>query len=605
MLDEKNARKIARGCTNMTQDKETRERTKIEDTNTYTWKSEYKSWYPSPKLTLEELTYLYMIQKIFRVKYPSGEWKHIKLTNHQAEFHKNDLAIQKYKAKNEVVIKSRGTSFTTNAIIRLCMNAYSYNDQLPPVVRINDTKVKELFENDFKDIIRHMTPIIIKTKDPNTNKEKIEYMPFNNQTVTFETHEIYIPDRNIKFTAYPANTTSSENIRGNRINFGLMDETNYIQAFQNVDTAMLDASRGSELDGPNVGKIAYQATYGTTRKGRYTSFNTWLENLERMIVANKIDKFRILKWPALDPTKVDLTRPLTEQTHLIPIAPWQTLENLEQRRALNLNKFKEEYMAMLVDDEGKLYNMQYIVENLLTETPEKHNHGYGVLKNNETANWWIGVDPAYSNDFFAISIFKEIDGVYTQTYNYYKKGVDLTDMQDMCEDIIEHYLPIGLQLMQIDGNGLGVQLSNYLKKRYPEHVRVIRGNRIKLPDKSGTVSAKEFMHSNQIRLQYENKTKYIKDDIQTMHFSGWNMKYDFEIEDENTQDMGHGDTTIANALALLPRNMNLKTIHTPIFVGQKIEPEKNTETPNKMTWEEKLKSYKKITIKKGRGGRIY
>jgi hypothetical protein len=564
----------------------------------YTWKSDYKSWYPSPKLTIEELTYLYMIEKIFKVKYPDGEWKHIKLTNHQAEFHKNDLAIQKFDAKNEVIIKSRGTSFTTNAIIRLCMNAYSYNDQLPPVVRINDAKVKELFENDFKDIIRHMTPLKITTKDKKTGKEKNEYIPFNNENVTFETHEIYIPDRNIRFTAYPANTTSSENIRGNRINFGLMDETNYIQAFQNVDTAMLDAARGAAMSGINAGKVAYQATYGTTRKGRYTSFNTWLENIERLIIANKLKKFRILKWPALDPTKADLSRPLTEQPELIPIAPWQTLENLEERRAQSLNKFKEEYMAMLVDDEGKLYNMQYIIENLLIKAETEHQNGKGKLKNTQHTNWWIGVDPAYSNDFFAVSIFAEIDGKYEQKYVYYKRGVDLTDMQNMCEDIIEHYLPIGLQLMQVDGHGLGVQISNYLKKLYPEHVRVIRGNRLKLPDKSGTVSTKEFMHTNQIKLQYDNRVKYLQDDGQTMHFSGWNMKYDFEMDDETSAaEMGHGDTTIANALALMPKNLNLKTTHTPITVGTKTGTEK-IDTQN-MTLEQKLKMYRKHDKQRG------
>ena len=535
----------------------------------YQWKSIYESWYPAPIVTADELIYLNLIEKIFKVKYPDGKWDYIKLTNHQAEFHKNDLAIQKYSAKNEIVIKSRGTSFTTNSIIRMCMNAYSYQDQLPPVVRINDTKVKELIENDFKDIVEHMTPVQMIYNDED-GKEVTEYVPFRVENIQYTAHEIYIPDRNIRITGYPANSRSSENIRGNRINFGLMDETNYIMSFQNVDTAMLDASRGAVLSGEDKGKVAYQATYGTTRKGKYTSFNLWFENVERLIDFGKLKKFRIYKWPALNPALVDLTKPLTEQK-LVPIAPWQTLEYLEQRRIQNLNRFKEEYMAMLTDEQGKLYDMKFIQDNLIQDASIS-----GEKFKDKQGSWWIGVDPAYSSDFFSISIFNKVLNEKTnkeqflQTYIYYERNVDLTFMQDVCQDIVEHYLPLGLQLMSIDGNGLGVQLSNYLRKLFPDHVRLFRGARVKLMGKTATsISIKEYIHTNQIDLQYQKAVKYLHDPIQIMHFSGWNQKYEFEtVEDMAADDMAHGDTTIANGLALLPKNLNsLRSSFDSVILG--------------------------------------
>lgn len=529
------------------------------------WKSVYPSWYPAPFLSQKELAYLFLIERIFRVKYPDGRFDYIRLTNHQADFHKDDLAVKGYKAKNSVVVKSRGTSFTTNAIIRMLMSVYEYRDQIPPVIRINDTKVKELVESDFAEIIRNMTPVKIVGKDGG-----VDYIPFNNQMVDITAHEIFIPDRNVRITGYPSGASSSENIRGNRINFGMIDEGNFIINFQNVDTALIDASRGAALSGPNKGEVAFQATYGTTRKGRYTSFNMWLENIERLIVSKRLDRFEILRWPALDPDKVDLNRPLTEQVGLVPIAPWQTLEKLEERRVQNLNKFKEEYMAMLVDDKEKLYDLQLIQTLLLNEKVRSEKF---IV---ERGSWWIGVDPAYSGDFFAISIFnKKVRAgsnkeEYVQTYLFYERGVDLTEMQGVCEDLIEHYMPLGLEMMSIDGNGLGVQLSNYLRKLYPAHVRVFRGSRVKVGGKNaGTISIKEYLHTNQIDLQHHKSVRYLADPVQLMHFSGWNQKYEFDVvEGAEANDMAHGDTTVSNGLALLPKNLNvLRGSYGPVVIG--------------------------------------
>lgn len=597
------------------------------DTKLYRWKSVYPSWYPAPVLTLNELTYLKLIEKIFKVIYPDGKWDYIKLTNHQAEFHKKDLAIKKFNAKNRVVVKSRGTSFTTDSLISLCMNCYEFRDQLPPIVRINDTKVMELLQKDFKNLINHMTPLRMEYEDENGN-QVIDYIPFNNKTVEFTAHSIKIPDRNITFVGYPANSTSSENIRGNRINFGLMDETNFIVSFQNIDTAMRDATRGAALDGPNKGKIAYQATYGTTRKGKYTSFNIWLDNIKKLINSGLLNNFEIIEWPALDPNKVDLNKPLTEQPELIPIAPWQTLEILEQRRVENLNIFKEEYMAMLVDDLGMLYDMKFINENLILDDNIKSEMFIPIeelkrmQEEEQTTKWWIGMDPAYSQDFFAISIFKEVfdkninNTSFIQTCIDYKRDVDLDEMQDLADKLIEHYMPYGLKLLQIDGHGLGTHISNHVRKKYPEHSRLFRNTSIRVPGKTaGSISIKEFVHTHQIMMQYAKRVKYLADPIQLMHFSGWNQKYEFErVKDASALDMAHGDTTISNGLAILPKNLNYmfgsnaptvgnalttKKLFSNIESSDTVNAETITENLKNITIDDKLKMYKKIKFSGG------
>jgi hypothetical protein len=578
----------------------------------FQWKSNFKSWYPAPILTENELKYLQLIEAVYKIKDPSEKWIPIRLTNHQAEFHMNDLALKGFDALNEVVIKSRNTSFTTNAIIRLLNNCSTFTDQIIPVVRINDKKVMELIDPHFKDIITHMTPLRFEVLDEN-GKKRTEYWPFNNKLVKFTAHEIIIPDRNITITGYPANSNASENIRGLRINYGLADEVNFILSFQNIDTAMLQASRGAVIEGEHTGKTKFQATYGTTRKGRFTSFNVWLENIEKLKELGHNINWRVIKWPVFDPTTVNITKPLTEQPGLIPIVPWHTLEKLEEERIKNLNVFKEEYMAMLIDEEDKLYNIQFIKNFLINKNKNE-------LLNNLEGEWYIGVDPAYSNDLFSISVFnkqfdEELNDYKINQYGlFYKTKVDITDMQDKCEDLLQFYLPLGLKMMTIDGHGMGLQLSNYLKKRYPQHVRVIRNTRIKA-GKDISVSAKEFIHTNQIELQNKKKVTYLENDVQIMHFSGWDNTYEFDKNYMNSfgEEVGHGDTTISNGLALLPLNIrNIRNDENTLLIGNilnqfKIKEDEEEQTtavegldrvieykPKELTINEKLVYYSKL-----------
>ena len=190
----------------------------------------------------------------------------------------------------------------------------------------------------------------------------------------------------------------------------------------------------------------------------------------------------------------------------------------------------------------------------------------------------------------------------------------MTDMQNKCEDLIQFYLPLGLKMMTIDGHGLGVQISNYLKKLYPQHVRVIRNTRIKA-GRDVSVQAKEFIHTNQLELQNKKKVTYLEDEVQLMHFAGWDNKYEFDDGYSNSfgEDIGHGDTTISNGLALLPLNIhNIRNDGNGLLIGnilnqfrinneEEIEKETNTEIykHKELTVDDKLEFYSKLRKKGG------
>ena len=65
-----------------------------------------------------------MIESVYRVIHADGKWRFIELQPHRQIFHSKDLALLGSDAKT--TIKSRNTSFTTDAIIRLFNSFYEY-----------------------------------------------------------------------------------------------------------------------------------------------------------------------------------------------------------------------------------------------------------------------------------------------------------------------------------------------------------------------------------------------------------------------------------------------------------------------------------------------
>lgn len=495
-----------------------------------------KSWYPEPVLTKEQENYVTMIEKVFRFHTADGRWQFVKLAPHQKEFHSRDLAILGHNAISEIVEKSRNTSFTVSGAVRMLTANYSFRDEVVPFIRLNEDKVKELLRQ-IGDISRHIRPIRLENGD---------FWPFNPKKVIQKSLSLEFPDRHVIFTGYPASTTAAESIRGLRITRGFNDEVSFEKDFMKIHIAARDANRGV-VDGRQY----YQFTLGSTLKDFFSPFVLWLNKMKPLISDNKITNWRVTSWPVFDPQVFNKERSPLEQPNLIPIVPWHDIENLNQKYLEDPKTFLEEYMCILTPSDETFYPVQQMV-----------NSDYGVidetLKNSISpvrrygSSFTIGVDPAgQGQDFFAVVIFEEnqqqqYPGIFIQRYLYYQKNSDLRQMKHYVSKLIRMWKPIKCR---IDANAIGYQLGEDLRKEH-SCVEIIRGKvNVKISNRQ-TVPIKEYLHTNLKSLIVNKKVRLLDDPMQIQHFRAW----DYNFQAEHTSEYGHGDTTIANALALLPMN---------------------------------------------------
>jgi len=176
----------------------------------------YESWYPDFKYNNTTEKYLQDIENIFQIQDANKQWIPYKLTNHQREWHFNDVAIQGYLAKHKLVVKSRNTSFTISSIVSVLMSVPFYPEQVIPVVRLNQTRANDLI-HEIKKVIKKMH--VIKEDDGS-------YYPFNKDKVDMNaTGSIKFPN-GVEIRAFPATASASETIRGLRIAgcAGIIDE---------------------------------------------------------------------------------------------------------------------------------------------------------------------------------------------------------------------------------------------------------------------------------------------------------------------------------------------------------------------------------------------
>ena len=486
-----------------------------------------QSWYPVKEFSSKIENYFTWIESVFQVQYPDGKWDFIQLTPHQRDFHSNDIAIQMEHAKHENVVKSRNTSFTTSAIIRLLTGNYSFRNETVPITRINDAKVKELIVT-IKDIIEHMRPLVLSNGD---------LWPFDNKLVNFTAHEIYFTDRKITFIGYPASANASDNVRGLRITRGLNDETNFESRFEQIHSAMAEANRGS-FEKNNKEVSYFQLTYGTTLRGE-TPYKHWKDKLEKLYKENKIHSWRFSEWPVFNPQEFNIDEPLDTQIHkLTPIVHWHSKNKLLEKYNENFQSFLEEHMAICVPGEESLYNMKKFMECVSTDSENTIEPYDGVF--------YGGVDVAgEGGDFFSISIFDEQGTTMKQVFLYYiNYTVDLEDMKKYCDELLTKW---NFKKFRVDGNGLGYHIGQYLQKRW-KCVEVIRGKQSVKIGKSETISLKEYLHTNQISMISEGCVEFLNDEEQSIHYGMWDRNY----EAQHSKDHGHGDIVISNALALLP-----------------------------------------------------
>lgn len=484
------------------------------------------SWYPvKEKLKVSEQKYLRDIETIFKVMDPLKRWIPYKLEPHQKEWHLQDIVLKGPDSKHKIVIKSRNTSFTVSSVVSILMSIPFYPNQIIPVVRLNQARANDLIQ-EMKEIINHMNVI----KESNG-----QYFPFDPREVNMEAlGSIKFPN-GVEIRAFPATNSASESIRGLRIaGNALIDETNYMKDFKNIYIALRDAAAGS-IDG----KKEFQILMGTTRKGRATPFNLWFEEIEVIQPDNMI----IFRWPVFDPLKVNLSVSLLEQ-NLSPIVKWHDLKDLEQKRLENMNTFKEEYMAMLVDGDDQFYEF-YTIQNALNQGEKLE-----LTQSKPEANkeYMMGIDPAtgVNKDYFCITVYETVDEMRIQRFLYYTKDKELPQMEEECIRIIDEWNPVKVR---VDSVGVGTQISQKLVQIFGEQMieplkgqMTIKGLKRRIP-----LRLNEYLHTNQKSLMAFNRIAIINDETQIRHYTAWDSDYKAE-----SGVAGHGDITMASGYALLP-----------------------------------------------------
>ena len=222
-----------------------------------------KSWYSPPtSLTKLEGIYLDFLERIFYVKNPLKQWIPYKLTPHQEEYHKYDLACQKYKSVDKLVVKSRQTSFTTSSLISLIMAGVMWEEHTMPLMRLRFESAKELIK-EAKELIKHVEP---------------DNGFVNPDDFVFTTTKIVFPN-GAELTAFPANDESADAVRGLRVLTGLIDEANFMKYFNDIFIAFQDADSGSDVKGRKL----FQMIIGTTLRGLTTPFYQWYRSEERRV----------------------------------------------------------------------------------------------------------------------------------------------------------------------------------------------------------------------------------------------------------------------------------------------------------------------------------
>ena len=541
----------------------------------------HESWYEDQYLNEIEYFYIFLLSKTFRVLNAEKKLIPYKMANHQIEFHRYDnacLDLQKLPAITRVVIKSRNTSFTVTSGISTGVSAAEYEKNILPVVRLTFPKAVDLIR-ERKELYINVTPV-------NVNGRLWPFDP-TQIDVSKET-EIKFPNKSI-IRAFPANNQSSENIRGIRNNASNdLDETNFMSRFQ----SLFAASKASNAGIADKGYSTFQINIGTTLTGKDTDFAIWLNEIETVI--EELEKkdldsvkqlgLKIFKWPIFDPNIFDIEKPISKQKNLICLVPWQNMEELEKERLKGKNFFLQEYMGQQVDKTGAFYPDSLIESRMENE-----------LKNlssppKSTNPFYMGVDPAggVGSDYSAISIFEEVPEKETEitykengemiereinTLHYYQrhiyldKYISLPELEKRTRKLLQEW-PISV--CRVDANGPGTQLGQTLSKEFPSRVelldsrnkinfeqRSVKGEKIKL-----SVPLKEYIHTQQYYLMVKGRIHLIKDDLQKIHYSVWDGKF----QATHSSKFGHGDSVISNGLAITVDKMVVRN-YTPLALS--------------------------------------
>jgi len=476
-----------------------------------------RSWYQTKKeFTRVELDYCALLEELFQVQDPVGQPIPYDMTDYQKEWHSASLNIKDEDAKDILVVKARGISFTTSFSIELIVSALTYRDQLIPVIA-------QRYRN-AKDILKMIAWLVHHSKLP--NKSSIEVK---------ET-EIVFNDTKTIIRAYPSGN-AADSVRGRRLIRGLIDE----YAFQQHDRELLAAVQDTMQSG--IGQIII----GSTANGRHNNFFRLTQNHH---------SFEFFRYPVFDERKFNPEKSILEQD-VVPIAPWISKKALESKRMRDPVIFKQEYMCDFLDDSISFFPHSLIKR---TEDPDLVNFGDKIAISDtwtyETPNpIYCGVDVARTTHFTAISVFEEfsieledstIRKEYIQRALIAIRKTDLPAQKKILDRVIKAFP--SMVRMRIDQTGLGLGLYEFAKRTNPGIVEGINfSTRIRTGEAKRKANIREYMLVNLKSLLEGDAVTLLADELQLHHMTM--MDYTFKV---SADDTGHGDIIFSNALALMP-----------------------------------------------------
>lgn len=553
---------------------------KDSDENIIGYRFNHKSWFKPRPFSKRELLYFDLIQTIFKIQLPNGDWVNIDLQQHQCEYHRDDIACKGSKAPIRVVIKARNTSFTVDSIISENMAVSEYKNQIVPLFRYNKERSFDFIE-EFKQHVKHMTPIVFEE-----NGKKL-FIPFDVSKVNLQkVGNIKYPD-GTEFRAFAAKGDSAEAIRGVRFrgNAGIIDEANFMRYFKDIYQAMEDATAGS-----HNGEEHFQFSVGTTLKG-LTPFYTFLDNLMKKRPKN----IKLYEFPIFDKELFESEGyfekepedcvPFHLNDKLVSLVFWHDKEKLWDKYSFNKQKFLEEYMAYKVDGDYQFYKTNLLQEILIRPKQELN-----TIDFKQYHKIRMGVDVATSSDYFSFSVFGYDGFKWHELYLVNKTNVELDVMQAETEILIEHILSQNSDfLCSIDSVGIGIHITQNLRRQFPEYVRGVNGGQSVKYGKKLSIKLNHFLHTNMKKMMLAKTVEMIDDELHFNHFLS--VMSDFKIE---KNEYGHGDSVMSAGYALLP---DVLAVEVKQDVNTNLEEEI---TNDESTLLDKISYYRSIKSKKKR-----
>lgn len=502
--------------------------------------TEHESYYKIRRGVSEsQKRYIQLVRDCFRVfSFGQNKWIDYEPTEWQQEFHAYSLnALHKDFWKDRLVVKGRGISFSTSAMIDMIMSAQKFKQITIPIVTHR--------QDNALDLIRTAQNLI--------DNAKVDFdveRPFTKKEIIFKSTGSII-------RAYPSANDNA--VRQLRTFTGLFDEITFYRDIKGV----LDAAESIINEGGQI-------TMGSTVYDRNNYF--WELYQQQKQLKNKY----VFSLPLFDPDKFKPNENIIIQVEggLKPLVWWHDIKKLEDKRQRDYASFLRENMCQPSDENVNFISIEKIMRNVDEELSNYDNY--------KTDNMLFGgLDVASYGDYIAIVIFEQTPFGMVMRHCRAIKGMELPDLQKLIET--EYLGTWNFTKFRVDMTGMGTQIAQYLKKKFGGIVEMIHfGQTVEGAIIGGSAkvqaggqikqSIREKMAYNLRYLLEDDKIKILNDPLLIKHLNSWS----WDLKKCLSTD-GHGDLFWACGLACLPlsyKRVEERFIVKTEGVEQKIIPPK-------------------------------